>query len=353
MNADGEKEILACEKLGDSIFVEIRNLSDKRLFRFFAVTKDQYTKPYSVWGCSLNFVDLVDINEDGRKDLLFLVHTTEAGSPRGLFAFDGQTGQILWKYLMGAAPFNEIKIMDLDEDGVHEYALGTAAPGNVSLPRNGTDDFHTYFFIFDKRGNILYRKEFPNSRGKYCRVKTGDLNGDGIKECILLHNIGWPGIAKSLTTELYIFDKNKIRLIPLLEWKKAFKDFIVSDVNRDGKEEILLSDLKGEISIYQFDETSGAIKLLSIYQFPDPFRNLAPVLRTTGDLDNDGFEELLVVAEDCFLVLNHEFRLLALYKGIKDQIIHIAENGLSKKECSLKPMIKLVYSNLFKILIMR
>ncbi|MFQ5824728.1 MAG: hypothetical protein ACE5JB_11775, partial [bacterium] len=86
LDNDGEKEIVVSKRRNDSVFVEIRTLTHKIIADFFALTKDEHTLE-GRWDCYIKFLDLVDLNGDGRKDLVGKVLTNRTGSPRGLYAF--------------------------------------------------------------------------------------------------------------------------------------------------------------------------------------------------------------------------------------------------------------------------
>jgi len=331
LNKDGKKEIIFCETLHDSIFIHIRTLNDKKLYKFFAVTKDSFTKSYQPWGCQIFPFAYIDVNNDGRIDIITHVLTTEAGSPRGIYAFDYLEGKCIWKYKMGAF-INEYPLLyDINNDGEMEILFSTVSFGNNKKPINGTDDFHNYFIILNKKGNELFKHVFDNARGRKVFLRSGDITGDGKTEFILMNSIQQPAIAQQKESEIFLFKPEKKKLLKKLHINNYFTSFLLNDLDYNGKDELIITDKNNDIKIYQYDNFKNGFFLKESHKTINKnvnFNNI--VLNFIEDLDNDGIKEIIINSPEFFIILDNNFNLKALNKT-PDWNVSIAKCGFGER----------------------
>lgn len=331
INKDGEKEIIFCETLHDSIFIHIRTLNDEKLYKFFAVTKDRFTKPYKPWGCQVFPFAYSDVNKDGRIDIIVHVLTTEAGSPRGIYAFDYLEGKCIWKYKMGAFIGEHPLFYDINNDGEMEIIFSTVSYGNNKQPINGTDDYHNYFIILNQNGDELYKYVFDNSRGRKVFLRSGDITGDGKTEFILMNSIQQPSIAQQKESEIFLFNPEKNELIKKLHINNYFKSFLINDLDYNGKDELIFIDKDNEIKIYQYNNFKNEFFLKESHIITNNnliFNNI--ILNFIEDLDNDGIKEIIMSSPEFFIILDNNFNLKAL-KQSPDWKVSIIKCGFGKK----------------------
>lgn len=124
---------------------------------------------------------LEDLNADGHRDLVLAVNSSYSGTPRGIVAYDLRNKRILWQYLCGFSP-TFLRIIDINRDGRKEIILGGWSPHNgVSV--NGTDDDHSYLILLDAAGKEMAKQVLG---GYYTKVyfDISDINGDGSLEIV-------------------------------------------------------------------------------------------------------------------------------------------------------------------------
>jgi hypothetical protein len=186
---------------------------------------------------------------------------------------------------------------DINSDGVDEII---AAPGPG--PKN-----RSQVRVFNLQGNRHGRLTINAfNRYKYgATVATGDFNGDGYHEVVVGAGPNNPAYVK-----VYMYDAENSRMrgsgIMLLAYGKGFRNGVkvaVGDVDGDGKDELITALGPGEtnrgiVKIWEV-KTSGGVgkwrtKLLKTYKMPSRYcYNLSIA---TGDIDNDGVEEVVVGA---------------------------------------------------------
>jgi uncharacterized caspase-like protein len=119
---------------------------------------------------------LVDIDRDGRKEVIAIARAQYSLKPRGLIVYDQDAGE-LWRYAIGPSPQN-IVIWQKD-GGRPDIIVGTYSPGNGNHEvHNNTSDMQTYVISIDGYGRtnwILRIGEFYNGVG----VLLADPAGTG------------------------------------------------------------------------------------------------------------------------------------------------------------------------------
>jgi signal transduction histidine kinase len=126
--------------------------------------------------------DFVDLNEDGKVEMLFMLSSYYIHQPRGVVCFDAGSKKLLWKYYCGTL-LNEMKIEDLDGDGSKEIILATGGINNGAV-MNGTDDAHAYVIVLDWLGKELWKKEIGKWYTHAFSLAVVDLDRDGTLEII-------------------------------------------------------------------------------------------------------------------------------------------------------------------------
>jgi hypothetical protein len=94
---------------------------------------------------SLTAQGLVDFEGDGRRELLASIHTGMAMKPRGLCCYSWDTQELLWFFPTGPT-VQETACLDLNQDGILDVLIGTAAPANARASTAGLDDTRTWVY---------------------------------------------------------------------------------------------------------------------------------------------------------------------------------------------------------------
>ena len=194
---------------------------------------------------------LADVDGDGVPELFFGIVSAPGASflaQNGVYAVDMETRRVLWKDENVLAP-TQVAIGERREGSFHSATLWTldftkVAQGSVGAydarsgePRDairvkngetlrqiattsrvGDDGARlvavcvdesaeaTYFVGFDSDGNELWRNVIPSSNEEFVeRVKSGDVDGDGIDEWILVSGNGTIRFFSSAGVETDVF----------------------------------------------------------------------------------------------------------------------------------------------------
>ena len=260
-----------------------------------------------IWECVVVVEDEMDVNGDRHPDLILSVDTGYGFQPRGIYAYDIYNRRFLWEYKTGFAP-RTVKLLDINGDGKREILFGSAAPGNGGGARiNNTDDTHSYLTVLDSAGTCL-TSQIVGGEFSSVDLSIHDLNGNGEKEIIVLYE---DHSDKSRPDYFAVWNPVFRHLGPKIEIaKKIIRELSFLDVNRDGKDDIIIGWDDGTIECRDYN--------LDLIQYRR-FENLSPVDSKVSDLNNDGNKEIIIsgVFKGCrtIIVLNRKLELLAYLPG--------------------------------------
>jgi anti-sigma regulatory factor (Ser/Thr protein kinase) len=312
---DGREELVVWLLRNDTAFVDIRTTDDQRVTRFPALTTDEHTNLDNIgrWDCPGFLIDSRDLDGDGQNDLIFLVRTGHAGSPRGLFAFRFPDGAILWQEKMVAFPTASLAT-DLEGDGLPEYVLGTDTPQNLRAPINGTKDDVAYLMVFDHDGKRLFRKELA-AKGTFVRTYQFREHAQGTARCAVLCNRVQKE-AQVLPSDLFEMEFPQLalrRLLPPPPFSRSA--FTIADLDEDGISEALLVAEDSRAQLYRYSVDKRV--------FVPQLERKVPVQGIDGaagvacyDLNLDGTKEVVCETLRGFVVLDARLRLLGADAGL-------------------------------------
>jgi tetratricopeptide (TPR) repeat protein len=234
-------------------------------------------------------LEAFDIDHDGNIEVITVVSAGYCLNPRGIFVFEYPSFEEEWFFPV--APFmSTISIIDLDNDGNLEIVTGSNAPCN-GRKINNSDDCHAYVYALNLEGKLLWIREIGEGFRRV-HIAVADLDGDGTREVVCG---GWSFFDD--WGELFILDSRGNLLRELgLDYSIYLQG--VSDLYLDGSIEILVSDSKGFLAIY--DSLLQLVEKRDIGVFDQS-------TLTINDLDGDGQKEIITISNDTeILVLNNE-----------------------------------------------
>ena len=290
IDATPPKELLFQNKINDTIWVSIYSGTTLR-HRFRTIHGTDIRTPEG-WDGWLNGVYVIDANDDGRQDLLFMAATCFDLNPRLLFAYDIGAGREIWSFPMGAFP-RQTHLVDLDDDGHDEIIVSTTAVNN-GCDVNGYTDAESYVMALDRAGRLLWSRRIG---GVYSDVISwvGDIDGAGGLDVVAVDCEGPARIEEP--NRILILDAASGAVRKYIRSGERYIGMCVADINRDERYEVIVGNTDGIVRVYD-----ASLDLL----LERDFGTHVKVLDVT-DLNGDGANELLMMLSDNRLLATDEY----------------------------------------------
>lgn len=159
---DGDDDAFVTWTQGTNAFCTVFNQRGGRLKTFH---HEGHVHVHLQWGTNYTYLipkRVADIDRDGVPEVLAAVITGWGKTPRGLACYDLATAKLKW-FTPTATFVIEVDLLDVDEDGRVEILLGSNAGGNGNTLPDGTDDYHAYVYLLNgTNGTIRWQKELGN-----------------------------------------------------------------------------------------------------------------------------------------------------------------------------------------------
>lgn len=274
-----------------------QNPQNSRLLGSFTV------KPKKI-GSGISHPQLMDLNSDGKDELLLVLDTTYPRFPRELACFDFETGNLLWEYPFGPS-FNDWKIKDLDNDNCQEIVLSTFANSN-GAEINGTSDAFSYIIVLNSSGREIW-KQIIGGWYTLSQFKIFDLDKDGRFEIIATR--ASHRAVSELRGKITIFDALTGQPEATFPSRDAsFSNPVV--LNDDGgNPRIYVGDSKGNIRM--FDKGLTVLKRVSVRS---PVKVLNTPLRTQA------WDFISVLSENNFQIFDKELKTKQFHFSLEHSI---------------------------------
>lgn len=255
------------------------------------------------WDGMMGDFQVLDLNEDNQKDIITGIATGIDREPRGIWTFDGKTGKKLWEFPIAGLPC-KINCAEVNGDGKDEIIFDTYSPAN-GVSYGGMDDSHSYLICLNSRGQLQWSNEMGGSFIRNFYI-ADDFDNDGESEIICTHANG-DQASKFTTYQLQILNVNtgeKIRYFPL---PTPFRQPFLVDLDRDGKNEILITNLNG--CIYVFDSNLNELQKSQLDTYTERCE-----INQIVDINQDGKQEIIINLERNLLILNEQLEILGNYQ---------------------------------------
>jgi WD40 repeat protein len=290
------ESVRICDLTGDAVSEIIIGIKDGELDMQVWSGNRELLHPFDfmTWfrvnqepGIRMDFIAAMDIDQDGAIEILAEVKAEHLLGRRGIFAFEYPSGKEEWFYETGPQITNYV-LTDINDDGILELVLGSESPCNGNSI-GGRDDAHVYVMAIDLEGKEIWAEEIG---GKHLQlfVAVSDLDGDGWKEIV-----GTVGSQDDTEGRLFILNRNG-KCIHEKESEYSMWLGGVADFDKDGFQEILVTDSKGRVVMY--DHTLLPLRQLRVGEETSSY------VRGVADLDGNGILEIVLVVDQKLMIMD-------------------------------------------------
>lgn len=158
LTGNGRKEMVYAFLKGDSIFLKVYDPFRKGrplwIEKVWVVKRRFLNRP---WHGGAHIGNFADLNHDGYPEIVLILSAAYDRYPRAIMAYDFYHRKKLWEFPV-ANTVHFVMVADVTGDGRQEIFFDTGAPGNGTRV-DGMDDFHSYFFVLNENGRLLYHQE--------------------------------------------------------------------------------------------------------------------------------------------------------------------------------------------------
>jgi len=238
---------------------------------------------------SVQMCELRDLNDDGYKEVIFLIIATWALQPRNLYAYDIANDTILKSPKSGT--FLSVPVLyDINDDGKIEIVISTQAAGNFHFEFPYSDN-SAWLMVFDHKLRFLFEPvEFPLFTSGISAVPY-KFN----KETVIAVLYKYAGTSTKKPA-LYLYNtkgqKIKEKIFPE-ENKKG--NWNITTLNSKERNRLYLIDYKGKGNITQLNEK---LDIINEYKINKSNEEWSFLKHTALDIDGDGMEELFFINQD-------------------------------------------------------
>jgi PAS domain S-box-containing protein len=172
----GEKEIIVSQKIHNTAFLNLRSRRGDIIISSFPALDGLDRDNSGSWDGSVMPKAALDINGDGYTDIICAAVTFQDQEPRGIYAYDLKTNELIWKYSTQAIVENII-LADLNLDEIPEILCITSPPSDDI--ENGRS-----LLVLSFTGQRLREFE-PRDNLSGCLMAVQDIDLNGFPDVVL------------------------------------------------------------------------------------------------------------------------------------------------------------------------
>ena len=285
VDADGDHlpELLVPVVRADSLFVSLVNARGRKLGSFFLVSGAPRREADGAipWDPDVMMAHVVDANKDGTQDLVTVISTGYARSPRGVFVHDLATGKELGRLLLGSGIIQSVLLDSTTADGAAQLLLVAAATKNGGQA-GGFDDSRAYLHVVSLTTTPVVTHTHDFGGAFTVDVHYADLDGDSRREILAA---SWGHWIDGERARLEVIETARWSVRQRRELPGRLSNVAIAQLDRTPAPEIVAARADGEMIV--FDGT-----LETTLRRPST-RGAGFWIAATPDLDGDGIDELL------------------------------------------------------------
>lgn len=305
LDGNGVTDVAVPFTRDDSLFLGVVDGTGRRVTTVFLATRPVIDDPAGPipWDPRIFGLSRVDVDGDGSAELVTVIATAYARSPRGVLVHDLPGGRLLGEVMIGAHPGTFI-LDDFDADGITELLIGSTAVNN-GASAGGFDDRSAWLIEIELHAQPVVRwSRRVGERWQFTRLAHADMDGDGSREILAVtgHHV-----ANTAETVLEVIEPGSWRTLRRRVTVEPIRSAQLFTMDREGRQRLI--GIRQPDELWAFDdrlETAGR------WRFPFRIRDFTSI----PDLDQDGLEEIgLLTGENDVAVLGPDFRLMAVLDG--------------------------------------
>ena len=285
VDTDGDHvpELLVPVVRADSLFVSVLDARGRKLRSLFLTSgaPRREAEGSIPWDPDVLMAHVVDANKDGTPDLVTVISTGYARSPRGVFVHDLATGRELGRLLVGSGIIQSVMLDSTDADGAAQLLLVAAATKN-GAHAGGFDDSRAYLHVVSLTPTPVVTHTHDFGGAFTVDVHYADLDGDGRREILAA---SWGHWIDGERARLEVIETARWSVRQRRELAGRLSSVAIAQLDRTPAPKIVVARADGETMIFD-----GALE--TTLRRPST-RAAGFWIAATPDLDGDGIDELL------------------------------------------------------------
>ncbi len=296
INDDNFDELCIFHQDRDSLFLTIIDVKNEQYYidKSFLLRREHFNK-FQKWDIYYSDFQLLDIDNDGTKELIFAIVSGFSLQPRGVFIFDIKEKRITHSFRTNASII-KLHFGDINEDGYQEIIASTYAGGNYP-PDSAFSDYYSWLFVFDHQLNLLFPpKKFYGF--------TSSLQAFAIKynnRPVIWAFSSYGGVSEFPVKVMFINHRGEIIREKLLP-SRFFASYG------------LFTDEEGEFTVLADQISRQTIQVRPFFTISHQYYHEERLNRFDYvDIDWDKQPELILYGGRQFLIFNRDFDLLTQF----------------------------------------
>ena len=198
------------------------------------------------WDPDVMMAHAVDANQDGTRDLVTVISTGYARSPRGVFVHDLATGRELGRLLVGSGIIQSVMLDSTDADGAAQLLLVAAATKN-GAQAGGFDDSRAYLHVVSLTTTPVVRHTHDFGGAFTVDVHYADLDADGRREILAA---SWGHWIDGERARLEVIETARWSVRQRRELPGRLSSVAIAQLDRTPAPKIVVARADGEMMVF-------------------------------------------------------------------------------------------------------
>ena len=283
LNNDGRRDIVF--SLANGIGVFYQNTSGG-LNPMVTYTSNRITSANSYK------VRIGDFNNDGLLDVVSIYWGLQSRDVEVFLQNEEGTLDPPIVYKVAHYGYDDLHSGDINNDGLTDIVVMSGQSwmqnsiGALIQDTNGMFGSLTYYNPMPMYDGLLYYQSVQ-------AIAIGDVNGDGLQDIVVAFNGKNPYVKIGIFFQNNSGDLDPMISLDTYDYPLAV---VISDINNDGRQDIVVSHRMGGIGIYLQDSNGALLPEFRLYLPLN--QNINPQGLAVGDINGDGLKDIIVSFQD-------------------------------------------------------